>query len=217
MIAVMTTDTLRHAATLWDYLAALRQRPASDAIVVCCSYDLRVADYACELYRAGIAPRLVFSGNTGNWTRHLWSEPEAHVFRERALAAGVLADAISIEVRSTNFGENIRFSRELLPDARRVLFVTKPNSVLRVALTIPIQWPGIEPTVDAPPLKFPDEVSNVVGILGVIEEMVGDVQRIMEYPALGYQAPHALPHEIETAWQALVAAGFTGHMLPSGK
>jgi uncharacterized SAM-binding protein YcdF (DUF218 family) len=207
------TPIIEHATTLWNYFASFRRREPCDAIVVCCSYDLRVGDYACELLKSGLAPRIVFSGHTGNWTRHLWKQPEAHVFRDRALAAGVAATKILVEDRSTNFGENVRFSLELLGDVRRVIFVTKPNSVLRVLLTVPVQWPGVEASVDSPSLRFPEDASNIVGVLGVIDEMVGDLQRIEQYPALGYQAPHPLPAEIQECRAALVDAGFTRHLM----
>ena len=72
---------LEHAKRLWTYLAALRNREPADAVVVCCSYDLRVCDYACDLIKQQLAPRLILSGKTGNWTRFLWTDPEAHVFR----------------------------------------------------------------------------------------------------------------------------------------
>ena len=211
----MQTQTIAAAQRLWDYLSAERSHASSDAVVVCCSYDLRVGDYACELIQQGVAPLLILSGNTGNWTRRLWSRPEASVFRERALENGIPADSILTEDQSTNFGENIAFVRRLAPTLQRVTFVTKPNSVLRVRLTVPVQWPGVTAYIDAPPLRFPDEVSNVIGLFGLIDEMVGDVDRILKYPALGYQAPQELPAEILQAWQQLQEAGFRNHLLPS--
>ena len=211
----MTSQTLRNAALLWDFMSSVRRCQPSDAIVVCCSYDLRVADFAAELYRAAVAPTIVMSGNSGNWTRHLWSTPEAQIFRDRAIACGVPSSAIVLEEEATNFGENIRFSRVLLPEATRVLFLTKPNSMLRVALTVAVQWPEIDAAVDAPRWRFPDEVSNVVGILGLIEEMVGDLDRIDRYPALGYQASCEIPADVRAAWQELKVAGFTGHLMRS--
>ena len=53
---------------------------SSDAIVICCSYDLRVCDHACQLIKDGYSERLVISGMQGNWTRHLWDSTEAEVF-----------------------------------------------------------------------------------------------------------------------------------------
>src|ERR1700749_12762 len=110
----MTTAVLQHAQRLWTYMAAERARESADAIVVCCSYDLRVCDYACDLLKQNLAPRLVMSGKTGNWTRHLWDEPEAKVFCDRALANGIAPEKILLELQATNFGENIAFVRRLL-------------------------------------------------------------------------------------------------------
>jgi uncharacterized SAM-binding protein YcdF (DUF218 family) len=209
----VSATVMEHATRLWSYLSATRAHAPCDAIVVCCSYDLRVCDYACELLRTGVAPRLVLTGKTGNWTKHLWSVPEAHVFRDRALNNGVETSQIFIEDQSTNFGENIAFVRRHQPGLRRATFVTKPNSVLRVALTIPVHWPEIKAFVDAPAFEFPKDVSNVIGVLGVIHEMVGDVDRIMHYPARGFQIPHRLPQPILESWNKLVGDGFDRHLL----
>jgi hypothetical protein len=75
-------------------MAALNNRVKSDAIVLCCSYDLRTCDHACELIRSGFADTLLLSGNTGNWTRHIWSEPEAEIYYRRALINGVANDSM---------------------------------------------------------------------------------------------------------------------------
>jgi uncharacterized SAM-binding protein YcdF (DUF218 family) len=204
---------LEHARQLWTYLSALRSHEAADAVVVCCSYDLRVCDYACDLIKENLAPRLVLSGKTGNWTKFLWAGTEAEVFKERALANGIDASRIHLEDRSTNFGENIAFVRALMPELRRVIFVTKPNAVLRVTLTVPVQWPQVHACVDSPPFEFPQDVSNVIGVFGVMNEMVGDVDRILKYPSRGFQRSHALPVPVLESWRALIADGFTHHLL----
>jgi len=210
---VFDSKTIPEAAVLWDYMSSFKAAAPCDAVVVCCSYDLRVCDYACELIRAGLAPRLVLSGKTGNWTRHLWTRSEAEVFGERALANGVGSSVIVLEDRSTNFGENVAFTRALLPEARAITFVTKPASVLRVRLTAEVQWPGIQLFVSAPDFRFPDDVSPVVGLFGIINEMVGDVERVLRYPALGFQAPHELPQRVLDAWDYLQQQGFTHHLM----
>jgi uncharacterized SAM-binding protein YcdF (DUF218 family) len=207
---------LEHAKRLWTYLAALRSREPADAIVVCCSYDLRVCDYACDLIKQQLAPRLILSGKTGNWTRFLWTDPEARVFKDRALANGIDPGRIHLEERSTNFGENIAFVRALMPDLRRVIFVTKPNAILRVALTVPVQWPEVTAFVDSPPLEFPQEVSNIIGVFGVMNEMVGDVDRVLKYPSRGFQRAHDVPAPVLESWRALIADGFGHHLLADG-
>ncbi len=211
----MTTETLtiKRAAEIWNYMATLNNRARSDAIVVCCSYDLRTCDHACELIRSGFADTLLLSGNTGNWTRHIWAEPEAEIYYRRALSNGIAAEKIIVESEATNFGENVSFSRQLLGDVASVTFVSKPYSLLRVKLTVERYWPGIEAHFSAPEIVFPEAVSNVVGVLGVIGEMVGDIDRIQHYPALGYQAAHTLPGEIIDAWHYLIEQGFTNHLI----
>ncbi|WP_426202691.1 YdcF family protein [Pseudomonas sp. TWP3-1] len=207
------TLTLRHAGVLWEYLTQGRAHSACELIVVCGSYDLRVCDYACQLLKEGVAPHLLFTGNTGNWTRHLWAQTEADVFAQRAVTLGVSVDQFTLESRATNFAENIAFARALFPDVRRATFLTKPNSIRRVALTVPVQWPGLEASVDAPSYSFPGEVSNLIGVLGLIDEMVGDVHRIMVYPSLGFQVEQAVPEEVQVAWRYLIEQGFDHHLI----
>lgn len=195
-------------------MASFSNPEKSDAIVVCCSYDLRVCDHACELVADGYSDTLVISGNAGNWTRHLFSEPEAQVFYRRAISNGIREDQILLELEATNFGENVTRSRSLVPRARTVTFVSKPNALLRVKLTAEAQWPGIAAYVSCPEIEFPEGVSNSIGILGVINEMVGDIERIKKYPSLGFQPAHELPAEIDRAWEYLMAEGFNEHLIP---
>ena len=209
----MSKRTMDCASILWDYMSSFQSVARCDAIVVCCSYDLRVCDYACSLIESNIAKTLVLSGKSGNWTRDLWDQPESRVFRDRAIRNGLSDDRIVLEDRAGNFGENVRFSRDLLASPSIVTFLTKPAAVLRLKLTIKAQWPDIEAHVSCPPIKFPEEVCNLIGVFGVINEMVGDVQRIRQYPKLGYQVPHALPRQVVDAWDYLIARGFVHHRL----
>ena len=209
------SETIDQAAILWSYMASFRSAAPCDAVVVCCSYDLRVCDFACDLINSGLSRRLVLSGKTGNWTRHLWRRSEAEVFKERALKNGVAESAMLLEDRSTNFGENVAFTRALLPGSRAITFVTKPAAVLRVKLTADLQCPDIARYVTCPDLQFPQDVSPVIGLLGIISEMVGDIERIQRYPKLGYQVPHQLPQDVLNAWEYLVRQGFTHHLMPT--
>ena len=180
-------------------------------IVVCCSYDLRVCDYACTLLYKNNTSSIIFSGKTGNWTKHLWDEPEAIIFKNRALANGINPNQIQVETEATNIGENISYSSQLIPDGESALFVTKPNTILRVKLTLPVQAPKLKANVACPDYSFPTDISNIIGVFGLINEMVGDIQRIIEYPALGYQISHSLPSEVMHSYIALLKSGFIHH------
>lgn len=205
---------MEKAGEIWSYMSAIKSREKSEAIVICCSYDLRVFDHACELINNGYPDTLVISGKAGNWTRQIWNEPEAQIFFERAISNGIIKKQILMEPEATNFGENVTFSRALIPQAKTVTFVSKPNSLLRVKLTVEAQWPEITSYVSCPEIEFPNDVSNMIGVLGVINEMVGDIERIEKYPSLGFQTKHAIPDNIYQAWKYLVDQGFTGHLMP---
>ena len=111
---VLDETTRRLAQVVWDYHHVGHALAPADAIIVLCSHDLRVAERGAELFLQGMAPLLIFSGGLGSITRHLMTRPEADQFADIAERAGVPRDRIVVENRSTNTGENVRFTKELL-------------------------------------------------------------------------------------------------------
>jgi len=43
--------------------------------------------------------------------------------------------------------------------------------------------------------------------------MVGDLQRIIEYPSLGYQITQKVPDDVLEAYKQLMQMGFSGHLI----
>lgn len=85
----------------------------------------RRAELAVELWRAGLAPVVVFTGGVGD------SPPsEAHAASQHALALGLDPAAVVLEDRSTTTDENARFAAALL-GPKRVLVATDAYHVLR--------------------------------------------------------------------------------------
>lgn len=209
----MNNRAIINGHILWDYLSSFRQEEESDIIVVCCSYDLRVCDYACDLYKRTNVKKILFSGKRGNWTRDLWSKTEAEIFKDRAIENGINYKNIIIEDEATNLGENINYSMKFLDEYKRITFVSKSNTLLRVKLTIPKHITGVSSYVSGPLFSFPDEISNIVGINGIINEMVGDIERIIKYPNLGFQEEHILPSDVLESYQYLIDQGFVEHLI----
>src|SRR6185369_6080596 len=110
---IESTQRMTAARVLWDYHRLGQALEPADAIVGLGSYDLRVADRCAQLWSLQIAPRIVFSGARGNWTQGL-DETESALFGRRAQALGVPAHAVFSEDRSTNLGQNIALTKELL-------------------------------------------------------------------------------------------------------
>lgn len=205
----MNSEVMQHSEKIWNYLASFSSEGQSDAIVVCCSYDLRVCDHACNLFKQGVADKIVLSGNISHWTSMLWDIPEADVFKKRAIENGIDPKNIIIEDKATNTGENIKFSNLLLGNTDKVTYVSKPNMTLRIKLTVPKHASHSTFYVSSPKQRFPDDISNIIGVFGIIHEMVGDIDRIIKYPALDFQENFNLPEEIVSSWEFLKTKGFT--------
>jgi hypothetical protein len=72
------------AEKLWHFHQMKHRLERAEAILVLCSYDLRVAERGAQLLLEGWAPLLIFSGGLGAITKSLWSEAEADQFAKIA-------------------------------------------------------------------------------------------------------------------------------------
>jgi uncharacterized SAM-binding protein YcdF (DUF218 family) len=203
---------MRYAKVLWDYHNTETTLDNADIIVGLGSYDLRVADRCADLHAAGLAPLLMFTGASGNWTRNRFACSEARAFAERAVAQGVLPEAIRLEEKATNIGENIALVRAELPDVQRVVWVTKPQTRRRLSATLHVAWPGIKSMITAPQHALAAQPVEDHSLDAVIAEMVGDTWRVAAYPGKGFQSPQPMGADVKEAFAALVANGFTGHL-----
>jgi len=208
------------AGKIWDYHHMHHPLERADAILVLCSYDTAVAERGAQLFLEGWAPLLIFSGGLGTITSRLWSEPEADQFARIAVRMGVPADRILIENKSTNTGENVAFTRQLLAgrgiDPARFILVQKPYMERRAYATFRKRWPEKDAVVTSPQVSFDEYLArysnDALSSDEVIGIMVGDLQRIRDYPARGFQIAQEIPADVWDAFEALVAAGYDTHL-----
>lgn len=86
----------------------------------------RRVEHAVELYREGIAPKLVFTGGVGA------AEPsEAEASARLAEQLGVPREAMVLEDRSTSTEENARYAAALVGDDARIVVVSSAYHVFR--------------------------------------------------------------------------------------
>jgi uncharacterized SAM-binding protein YcdF (DUF218 family) len=206
------------AKTLWDYHHVGHALEKADGILVLGSHDTRAAERGAELFLAGWAPLLLFSGRLGGLTSGMWTRSEAEVFADVAAGMGVPRDRILVEARSTNTGENVDFSRQLLAEKglrlRKAIAVQKPYMERRTLATFRQRWPELEVIVTSPQIAFDDYPTGTIGKDDVIHIMVGDLQRLIVYGRKGWSAPQDVPAEVLEAYERLVAAGYTRRLLP---
>ena len=209
-------QVLELAEVLWNYHHMDMPLEPADVILVMGSHDLRVGEYGARLWLEGWAPWLLLSGGLGNLTKHIWEEAEADQFARIAREMGVPEERILIENHSTNTGENVVFSRALLEKrgikAASFLLVQKPYMERRAFATFRKAWPEKTARVTSPPIPFRDYFSPETPFEVVVNVMVGDLQRILIYPAKGFQIPQVVPPEVIAAYEALIAAGYDRHL-----
>ncbi|HEV7349076.1 YdcF family protein [Telluribacter sp.] len=215
--SLITEEVLQLAQLIWDYHKVNHIIEKADCILVLGSHDPRVAERGAQLWLDGYAPVIVFSGGLGNFTKEIWTEPEADQFARIARQMGVPEEAILIENQSTNTGENLQNSQRLLAERglapTSYIVVQKPNMERRAYATCRVYLPHQKLMVTSPQLSFTDYPTDDIPVERVIHIMVGDLQRIREYPALGFQIFQPIPDEVWRAWERLVELGFNGHLM----
>ena len=206
---------------IWNYHRLDHELVRSDAILVLCSHDTSVAEYAAQLFLGAWAPLLIFSGGVGAITQRLFAEAEADRFAAIAISLGVPAERIIVENQSTNTGENVQFTRHLLAtraiDARTFILVQKPYMERRTFATFRKVWPEASACVTSPRVSVDEYLSRYANDAlspdDVISIMVGDLQRIHLYPDRGFQIPQPIPDDVWDAFRELVKAGYDRHLV----
>ncbi|WP_329352474.1 YdcF family protein [Vibrio natriegens] len=200
----------QHIETLWDYMQLKHQLKPADCLLVMCSNDLRVAEHAVKLYQQKLAPLIVFSGGKGRFTDGLFDKSEAETFAEIAQAAGVPGDAILLETQSTNSGENVRFTHQLLENSGilcdSVILVQKPFMERRAIATFEKQWqsPYSQLQVSSTAHPFFEYINEDMPLMMVLEALMEDYSRVKTYPEKGFQTEQIIPENVESSYQALL-------------
>ncbi|EMY69774.1 YdcF family protein [Leptospira vanthielii] len=212
----ITEKDLESANLIWNFLSIRDTFQKSDLIFVLCSHDLRVAKYAVDLYKQGLAKYILFSGGLNFFTKHIFPNSEAEAFANLAISENIPKEFIIIENKSSNTGENIQFSKQLLYSLNlkfeNIIAVQKPSMTLRIKLALDKQWPDGNFSIASPNYSLFDAPHSHSNLFMIINEIVGDLQRIIEYPKLGFQSDTIIPDQIILAYCQLIENGYNLHL-----
>ncbi|HEX7724501.1 MAG TPA: YdcF family protein [Candidatus Paceibacterota bacterium] len=211
----MTIDEA--AQTLWDYMLMHQPHQKADVMLVPGNSDLRTIEHAAKLYKEGWAPIMVCSGS-GSINAHrpgrerFTGRTEAEVFREVAIERGVPDSAIVIETESQNTNDNLRFSLRKLAEhgivPKSILAVMKPYMERRMIAIAGIYCPEVDFRVTSPSISLSAYPYGSITMDYVINMIVGDLQRIIEYPKKGWQIAQDVPPNVMQAYEFLLSQGY---------
>jgi hypothetical protein len=211
--------TLNACEILWSFNCIEVLIDSPDVIILLGSNDLSVANVANALAQRYPNLSVLCSGGTAHVADLLatgWNEPEGAVFARRLAELGVNRQRLLVESKALNTAENIRFARELLGTRQIIVksayLVQKPFMCLRALLTARKEWPGIEFGVRHRKVGFGAYFAEVANT-SLIDILVGDTERVMRYPELGYFDPIPIPPAVDDAFALLVSKGYTRHCI----
>ncbi|GAA4235319.1 uncharacterized SAM-binding protein YcdF (DUF218 family) [Streptosporangium album] len=215
--AALPDATRTDVETLWDYHDMHHAVQSADVGIGLGSHDLGVATCAADLYHQGVFPLIAFTGANAPTTVSRFPRGEAVHYREHAIERGVPAEAILIETKATNTGQNIEHTRELLAErgikVRSAVLMSRPYQQRRAYATCKKLWPEIEVICASLPMALDDYVKSIGDPDRVINMLVGDTQRITEYAKRGYAIEQPFPSDVRSAYERLVQAGYTSRLI----
>ena len=131
-------------------------------------YQERVKQ-AVDLYKAGYAPRMIFSSGFG------FVFEEAEVMRGLAEANGVPPEAILLETNAKNTHDYVVFANQILSEHgwRRILLVSSPYHMRRAVMTWRKSAPGVQVTATPVPVSqfyVRDGAPSLEQLRGLLQE-----------------------------------------------
>ena len=131
--------------------------------------------HAVDLYRAGFAPRIIFSSG------FVFAFREAELMKALAVANGVPERAIVLEERAANTRENVQFVTRLMTTEgwQSALLVSSPYHMRRAVLA----WHAADPSTSVVPSPVPQSQFYAHARGASLAQIRGIIQ---EYAALAY-------------------------------
>ncbi|GAA1665493.1 YdcF family protein [Fodinicola feengrottensis] len=214
----LTAEQYADVETLWDYHQLGHQLRPADIAIGLGSHDLGVATHTAQLFDQGLFPRIVFTGANAPTTIERFPRGEAVHYREHALELGVPDNAILIETKARNTGENFTLTRALLKQldiqVRSAIVVSRPYQQRRAYATAKRQWSGLDIICSSEKMPLTDYIAAIGDTKRVIDMLVGDTQRITVHAHQGFAVAQDIPEHVQAAYERLRDAGFTSRILP---
>lgn len=202
----------RYAKKIWDYMKFGMDIHPADLLLLCGHDDDRSAIYTAELYKKRFAPLVLATGAGSVKNRFGTTSGEAKRMAKVMSENGVPESAILIEPKALNSGENVLFSKALLEQKgisiNKIILVHKPYMERRALATFLKQWPGPEYQITSMTVTYEEYIDGYGDKENFLNLLIGDLQRIREFPKEGYMIEQDIPLDVWEAEQKLLEMGY---------
>jgi hypothetical protein len=93
------------------------------------------------------------------------------------------------------------------------MLISKPYMQRRAYATIRKAWSEPKPVCSSEDISFDEYLKSIGDDRLVIDVLVGDLQRIIGYPARGFAIAQNVPADVADAYQRLIAAGHDSRLM----
>ncbi|MDZ4801899.1 MAG: YdcF family protein [Bryobacteraceae bacterium] len=213
-------ESLRAARVIWQFHAPGWEVAPGDVVIALGTNDLRVAEFAADLFLRGFGRLLLCTGGIAHQDDLLatrWDRTEAEMYADVAVGRGVPRDRVVLETRAKNTSENVRFSRALLGELglepQSVVVAVKPFMQRRAWASWQVGWPEMPASFASPVMGLDEYFTADLPADKILHILMGDLQRLWVYGQRGWSAPQEIPDEVRQAYRYLKAEGWTKHLL----
>lgn len=217
---LIASDTYEFGRVLWDYCRLNETlEPASFILALGNPHMEQVARKSAQLYKAGYGKFIVASGGVKRRVHYKGQQikhDEADILALYLKDFGVPDHAIlrDKKARTTggNFIETLKLLEEMGRPERDCIAVTIPFVERRARATVDKQTPKLKTQITSFDESYDDFMArhDYRGQRITINILVGTVNRIQDYPHLGYQTDQIIPDYITHAKQQLNDRGYKG-------
>ncbi len=93
------------------------------------------------------------------------------------------------------------------------MLISKPYMERRSFATARKLWPDVEIVCAPEPLELDDYFRSIGDEKLVVDMLVGDLQRVIEYPKQGFAIAQDVPENVHDAYESLIRDGFTSRLI----
>ena len=191
---------------LYDWLAISDPLQKSDVIFLFGGPSIHTPKKGFELYKKGLADRVVCAGDTGTFDDSGWGRPSADVFAEYLIDNGLDKKDLIIQNRSTNTLEDVIFTVPILQEKRlshqKLILVSIPVHQRRASATFQQQYPKLNYLNSPCDEVLPSQLSGGdLHKLGI--RCLQEYDRIIGYAEKGDTKRQLIPEETKEAYLKL--------------